>query len=185
LASSAKFIGTLLKAFTGPDRLIAMRITVDKDKIEEVLTRRRTDSWLSFPPRGTAPTDKISILGVFKYVWIAPGLFFFFVTLLFVVLSFVITADLSMRLYQHIRLDYIYKITRNVLRDAFPALILSLLIMFVFNVAIHLPIRWAWNRRANRLNQIGNPSVPAPVTLPGVWPPPPTVSVSSDHEPRI
>ncbi len=35
---------------------------------------------------------------------------------------------------------------------------------------------WAWNRRADRLNR--EPSLPQPIAaaVPGVWPPPPTVS---------
>jgi len=43
------------------------------------------------------------------------------------------------------------------------------------NLAFLFALRWAWNRRADRLNREASLPPPALAAVPGVWPPPPTV----------
>jgi len=155
-----------------------VRLRVNLDCIEEVLNRRRTDGksiGFLFPPSQTLLSDTVNMKAVLQHAWVSPTLFFLFVPVLFVALSFVITADLSLRLYQQVRLGFIYKLTLLVLTELAHGLPILFLLLIVFNVAIHLPLRWAWNRRANRLNRAASLPKPAVDVAPGIWPPPPNV----------
>lgn len=165
-----------------------MRLHVDMDKMERGLTNCRSDGrfgWLMFPSGQTALTETVGMKAVLQHAWIVPMLFCLFVLVLFVALSFVITADLSLRLYQQVRLGYIYKFTLLVLNELARGLPIFFLLMLVFNIAIHLPIRWAWNRRAARLNYEASLPQPTLADATDIWPPPPTISASADTLPRI
>ncbi len=52
------------------------------------------------------------------------------------------------------------------------------------NVVFLLSLRWAWNRRADRLNREANEPQALLAIDTGIWPPPPTVSASADTLPR-
>ena len=155
-------------------RVGVMRIALNKDKLEQTLNSHRPDSWLSFPPRGTAPAAQISAFAALKHSFVFPTLFCLFVPVLWVALSVVITTDLSLRLYHHVRAAYIYQITLSVLKVYFGNLLIALPLLLIFNAAIYFSIRWAWNRRAERLNRKGMPPPSAPACDPVVWPPPPS-----------
>lgn len=165
-----------------------MRLHVDMDKMERGLTNCRSDGrfgWLMFPSGQTALTETVGMKAVLRHAWIVPMLFCLFVLVLFVALSFVITADLSLRLYQQVRLGYVYKFTLLVLNELARGLPIFFLLMLVFNIAIHLPIRWAWNRRAARWNYEASLPQPTLADATDIWPPPPTISASADTLPRI
>ena len=164
-----------------------MRLQIDIDKMERGLTNRRTDGrfgWLMFPPSQTPLIDTVNMKAVLRHAWIVPTLFCLFVPVIFVALTFVITVDLSLRLYQQVRLDYIYKITLLVLNELFRGLPIIFLLMLMFNIAIHLPARWAWNRRANRLTREASLPQPSLAIDTGVWPPPPSASASANTLPK-
>ena len=62
--------------------------------------------------------------------------------------------------------------------------VLTLLMVAGMSLAFQFALRWAWNRRANRLNsEVSLPQL-APTVAPGVWPPPPIVSVADDAKPK-
>lgn len=165
-----------------------MRFAVNLDKLEEGLNRRRSDGkfgQLMFPPGPTLPTDIVTMSAVLQHALVFPTAFCLLLPLLFIALSFIITADLSLRLYQQVRPSYIYKITLLVLNDLAQGLPIIFLSLLVFNIAINLLQRWAWNRRADRLNREASLPQPALTSDMGVWPPPPSVSASADAPPRL
>ena len=172
-----------------------MRLHVDIDKIEKGFTNRRTDGrfgWLMFPPGQTPLTDTVGIKAVLRRTFIFPLLIVAYFTVYFALELTLIAAFFGVH-YQHYihhinwrLLTILYRIAfrhaeRVSLAEYF-TMIISFTMLFL---AFLLAARWAWNRRANRLNREGVPSEAAPLVVSGVWPPPPTASASADTLPRI
>ena len=169
---------------------------VDLDKLENLLNTFTSLSgnkrwygfnwpgWLSFPPEQTPAIDAIPMKAVLR----SAASFPLFITLYFTVCTFVIVtafaiAILLANLHHHlhhlhwrlIKLLYSFGL-RDFLRDN-PPLDYAYVVAAMSGLGFGFisALRWAWNRRADRLNQEAALTPPVAALSSGVWPPPPTV----------
>ncbi len=166
--------------------MVAMRLSVDLDKLEEVLNRRRTDgkgSRLMFPPRRMSHYETVPLASALRHALLFLLLILAQFASFFVLLPLVVVICLFFS-YRHLfhhhvpwhLMTLLYgQSVQHMLNEGKP----SDYFFPVFGVAcvmlaVSLASRWAWNRRADRLNREAILPPLEPVVVPGVWPPPPT-----------
>ena len=69
-------------------------------------------------------------------------------------------------------------------RDPPMQYVFTILVLGVLGFVWLLLLRWAWNRRADRLNREASLPQPELAVDTGIWPPPPTLSAPADAPPR-
>ncbi len=157
-----------------------MRLSVNKDKLEELLNRRcnpdKVSRWV-FPYKLALETSKFSFAETVLISLRLPLLLTVFVEGLHG--AIVVGVGFYFYFYEHFPLRHIlafYRLRPHQVMDGVYAPFILFPVWFMFNLLLSLLQRWAWNRRADRLSR----QVPLPssmsVALPGVWPPPPTQS---------
>ncbi len=169
-----------------------MRLAVTLDKLERGFTnfsdlqpnrRFGRRSRLMFPSSQTLPTDTIDMKAVLRRAFIClllvaalyAGIIFLFVTAIAVTTLFLFLHRIH---HLHWRLlKLIYKFAFHVFFNHDPPMqyVFAILVFGVLGLVWLILLRWAWNRRADRLNREGVPSEAAPLVVSGVWPPPPNV----------
>lgn len=178
-----------------------MWLHVDVDRVEKCFTNI-ADVWpdarfsrlrgLMFPPSRTPLTGMVGMKAVTRRAF----LFLLSITASYVVFIFLmLTAIAATILYQyrhrihhfHWRLlRLLYGIARDIFFGRNPPLqyVTTVLVFSTLGFAWLLALRWAWNRRAKRLNY--EATLPQPVLMAAlsVWPPPPAVSTSADVLPK-
>lgn len=162
-----------------------VRLSVIQDKVETILNRRRTNGRFGrfrFPPSQTPARETVTLSAAFRHafsfllIMIAQLVIFF---LIFPLIALIFVFIYFRQYFHHIP----WRLMRTMYRDAVNHLwsqgtpaeyIFIYLVLAGIILAFLLAERWAWNRRAERLNREGSPSQPAVAAAPGVWPPPPS-----------
>ncbi len=136
-----------------------------------------------FPPGQTLITDTVDMKAVLRRALIfLVSVIAYFGIFIALVLTAIVAGILSR--YQHhihhIRwrlLKLLYRIALDIFFSRYPPMqyVFTILIFGVFGFIWLLLLRWAWNRRADRLNREVCLPQPAPAAAPGVWPPPPNM----------
>ncbi len=155
-----------------------MRLSVNKDKLEELFNRRRNPDKASrcvFPYKLASQNSKFSLAETAFLALRLPIL----VTVFCEGLHAVIVVDVGVYFYLHrdfpLRLIIaFYRSMPHQITEGFYFFLTAFPILFVFSLLLSLAHRWAWNRRADRLNREAAAPQAVPAILPGAWPPPPT-----------
>ena len=165
-----------------------MRLRVNLDRIEEGLNRRRTDGksiGFIFPPVQTPHIETVAIKAVLRHALFCLLLIITCFVIFFAFLPFiaavVVFIDYNTHHVHHAPwhlFALVYRMgVKHLLSQGTPAeYALTILGLDGTNLAFLLASRWAWNRRAHRLNREASLPQPALAIDIGVWPPPPNVS---------
>jgi hypothetical protein len=137
-----------------------------------------------FPPGRTPLIDTIDMKAVLRQALIflvsVIASFGVFIALFLTALVVTILVLYRHRIHHiHWRLlKLLYKLALDIFfgRDPPMEYVVTILVFGVLGFIWLLLLRWAWNRRADRLNREASLPKPAVDVAPGVWPPPPNVS---------
>ena len=161
-----------------------MRLSPDLNRLEAGLNRRRADSkasWLMFPSARTSPHKTVSFAASLHRVFVCFLFFLVYLSIFSFGLPFVVLIFLFAKYRHHFHhipwhlMMFMYKsAVRHLSGEAKPSDYFFLLCLLAVAIVAHVfASRWAWNRRADRLNREAALPLPAPVAVPGSWPPPP------------
>jgi len=181
--------------------VVTMRVHVDADRIERYFTsftdskpnlRSRRRSRFMFSPGQTSPTNVVDMGVVVRRTFIfLVSVAAYFVIFIFLFLTAIVATILHQYRHHihHIHwrlLRLLYGIALDIFFGRYPPMQYATTI-FVFSTlgfAWLIALRWAWNRRAKRLNYESTLPQPVLVIAPGVWPPPPDVPISANLLPK-
>ena len=178
-----------------------MWLHVDVDRIERFFTiftdsrpslRSSRRSRFLFPSSRTPITDLIDMQAVtrraFLFLLSITASYGVFIFLMLTAIAATILYPYRHRIHHfhwHL-LRLLYRIALNIFLGRSPPMqfITSILVFSTLGFAWLLAVRWAWNRRAKRLNFEATLPQPVLVSALDVWPPPPTVSTPADFLPK-
>ena len=148
------------------------------DILERALNRRREGVQYSFLVIGTCQTDRVGVWPLVKLSLIHSLLFVLLILLTQVMVSMIFGGFfLPQYRFHPFNLNEVILIIKMLLRLELttPATLLVPLFYGFATFTIWFPTRWAWNRRADRLNHsVGVPQAqPLLAVDASVWPPPP------------
>lgn len=173
-----------------------MRLRVSLDRLERGLTRPPPNGWsrrFLFPPIQTPFTKTVGSVAVLRHALFCLLLLIAYVAIFFIFLPLIATV-VALIYYNKHHVHHapwhlfalLYSVgLKHLLSQGTPveyAFILSggavTILVFLF------ALRWAWNRRADRLNREAILPHLALTTDRGVWPPPPVAYVPTDGLPK-
>ena len=180
-------------------RVATVRLQINPDRLENFLNaftsrsgNKRLPSleWLSlasFLPEQTPMTDTVTMKAVLRsaisFSLLIP---FYFAASIFAIVTIIAAAFLSVHLHHHvhqlhwrlIKLLYGFGLHRFFQHDPPLDYVYCIAAMSGLGFGFFSALRWAWNRRAGRLKRELVLPEPVSAEMPGVWPPPPVVSVN-------
>ena len=155
--------------------------------LERTLNRRRGGVQHSFLGIGTCQTDRVGMWPPVKLSLIHSLLFVLLILLAQVMASMIFGGFFLPQYRLHpFNFNEAVLIIKMLLHLG-PTIPANLLVPLFYGLAtftIWFPTRWAWNRRADRLNREASLPQPALATDTSVWPPPPIASLSADALPK-